>query len=39
MVDAGEVNDLEGEWLLAEVVQPAEGDVEPDAPEEHGFLP
>ena len=32
MVDAGEVNHLEGEWLLAEVVRLAEGEVEPDAP-------
>ena len=33
MVDGGEVNHLEGEWLLAEVVQRAEGDIEPDAPQ------
>ena len=39
MVDAGEVDDLEGERLLAEVVGLAEGDIEPDAPEGHGFLP
>jgi hypothetical protein len=39
MVDTREVDDLEGERLLAEVVQLAEGDVEPDAPEGHGFHP
>jgi hypothetical protein len=39
MVDIGEVDDLEGEQLLAEVVQLAKGDVEPDAPKGHGFLP
>ena len=38
MVDAGEVNHLEGEWFLAEVVWLAEGDIESDAPEGHGFL-
>ena len=32
MVDIGEVNDLEGERLLAEVVWLAKGDAEPDAP-------
>ena len=31
MVDIGEVNHLKGEWLLAKVVQLAEGDVEPNA--------
>ena len=39
VVDAGEVDHLEGEWLLAEVVWLAEGDAEPDAPKGHGFLP
>jgi hypothetical protein len=39
MVDTEEVNHLEGEWLLVEVVQLTEGDVEPDVPEGHGFLP
>ena len=39
VVDAREVDDLEGERLLAEVVWLAEGDVEPDVPEGHGFLP
>jgi hypothetical protein len=39
VVDAGEVNHLKGEWLLAEVVRLAKGDVEPDAPEGHDFLP
>jgi hypothetical protein len=39
MVDTEEVNHLEGEWLLVEVVRLAEGDVEPDVPEGHGFLP
>ena len=39
MVDAREVNHLKGEWLLTKVVWLAEGDVEPDAPEGHGFLP
>ena len=39
MVDAGEVNHLKGEWLLAEVVWLAEGDIEPDAPKGRGFLP
>jgi hypothetical protein len=38
MVDAEEFNHLEGEWLLQEVVWLAEGDVEPDALEGHGFL-
>ena len=38
MVDAGEVNHLEGEWLLAEVVWLAEGDVEPDTLEGHDFV-
>ena len=32
VVDTEEVDDLEGEWLLVEVVQLAEGDIEPDAP-------
>jgi hypothetical protein len=39
MVDAREVHHLEGEWLLMELVWLAEGDIEPDAPEEHSFLP
>ena len=39
MVHTEEVNDLEGEWLLAEVVQLAIGDTKLDAPEGHGFLP
>jgi hypothetical protein len=39
MVDAGEVNHLKGEWLLVEVVQLAEGDIETDASEGHDFLP
>jgi hypothetical protein len=39
MVDIGEVDDLEGEWLLVEVVRLAKGDVEPDAPEGYDFLP
>jgi hypothetical protein len=39
VVDTREVDDLEGEGLLAEVVQLAKGDVELDAPEGHGFLP
>jgi hypothetical protein len=38
MVDTGEVNDHEGEWLLVEVVRLAEGDVEPDVPKGYGFL-
>jgi hypothetical protein len=33
MVDAGEVDHLEGERLLAKVIQLAEGDVEPNTPE------
>ena len=39
MIDTGEVDHLEGEWLLAEVVLLAEGDIELDVPEGHGFLP
>ena len=39
MVDTREVDHLEGEWLLAEVVQLAKGDIELDAPEGHDFLP
>ena len=39
MVDAEEVNHLEGEWLLAEVVRLAEGDIESNVPKGHGFLP
>jgi hypothetical protein len=39
VVDTEEVNNLEGERLLAKVVWLAEGDVEPDAPEGHDFLP
>jgi hypothetical protein len=39
MVDVGEVNLLKGERLLAEVVRLAEGDIEPDTPEGHDFLP
>ena len=39
VVDAMEVNYLEGEWLLAEVVWLAEGDIEPDAPKGHDFHP
>ena len=39
VVNTGEVNHLKGEWLLAEVVRLAEGDVEKDAPEGHSFLP
>jgi hypothetical protein len=38
VVDTGEVNDLEGEWLLAKVAWLVEGDVEPDAPKGHSFL-
>ena len=39
MIDTREVDDLEGEWLLAEVVWLAEGDIEPDAPKGHDFHP
>ena len=39
MVDAREFNHLKGEWILAKVVQLAEGEVEPDAPKGHNFLP
>ena len=39
MVEAREVDHLEGEWLLAKVVWLAEGDVEPDAHVVHDFLP
>jgi hypothetical protein len=39
VVDAEEVNHLKGEWFLVKVVWLAEGDVELDAPEGHGFLP
>jgi hypothetical protein len=39
MVDTGEVDNLKFEWLLAEIVWLAEGDVKPVVPEGHGFLP
>jgi hypothetical protein len=39
VVDVGEVDHLEGERFLVKVVRLAEGDIEPDAPEGHGFLP
>ena len=39
MVDSEEVDNLEGEGLLVEVVWLAKGDVEPNAPEGHIFLP
>jgi hypothetical protein len=39
MADTGEVDNLKGEWLLAEVVRLAEGDVEPDVPDRYSFLP
>jgi hypothetical protein len=39
VVDAGEVDNLEFEWLLAKIVWLAKGDVKTDAPEGHGFLP
>ena len=39
MVNVGEVNYLEGEWLLVEVVWLAKGDIELDVPEGHNFLP
>jgi hypothetical protein len=39
VVDTREVDNLKGKWLLADVVRLAEGDVEPDAPEGHDFLP
>jgi hypothetical protein len=32
VVDTGEINHLEGEWLFVEVVRLAEGDAELDAP-------
>jgi hypothetical protein len=35
VVGAGEVDHLEGEWLLVEVVQLAKGDTEPDVPKGH----
>jgi hypothetical protein len=38
VVDTGKIDDLEGEWLLVEVVRLAEGDAEPDAPKGHDFL-
>ena len=38
MLNAEEVNHLEGEWLLMEVVRLAEGDIELDMPEGGGFL-
>jgi hypothetical protein len=38
MVDAREVDHLKGEWLLVEVVQLAEGDVELDLPKGDGLL-
>jgi hypothetical protein len=38
VVDTRKVDDLEGEWLLAEVVWLAKGNTESDAPEGHGFL-
>jgi hypothetical protein len=39
MVDTREVDHLKGEWLLAKVSWLTEGDVEPDAPKGHVFLP
>jgi hypothetical protein len=39
VVDTEKVDNFEVKWLLAEVVQLAKGDVEPDALERHGFLP
>ena len=39
VVDAGEVNDLKGEWLLVEIVWLAKGDIEPDASKGYDFLP
>ena len=39
MVDAGEVDDHKGEWLLAEIIWLAEGDIELDASKGYGFLP
>jgi hypothetical protein len=33
LVDIREVDDLEGEWLLAEVVRLVKGAIEPKAPE------
>jgi hypothetical protein len=39
VVDVGEVDHLEGERFLGKVVRLAEGDIEPDAPEGHDFLP
>ena len=39
IVNAGEVDHLEGEWLIAEVVRLAKGDAEPNASEGHCFLP
>jgi hypothetical protein len=39
ILDTRKVDDLEGEWFLAEVVRLAEGDVEPDVPEGYSFLP
>ena len=39
MVDAREVDNLEGEQLLREVVWLAKGNIELDVPKGHGFLP
>jgi hypothetical protein len=39
MADTGEVDNLKFEWLLAEIVWLAEGDIKLVAPEGHGFLP
>jgi hypothetical protein len=39
VVNAREVNHLDGERLLAEVVQLAKGDIELNMPEGHDFLP
>jgi hypothetical protein len=39
VVDTREVHHLEGERLLLEVDRLAEGDVEPNVPEGHDFLP
>jgi hypothetical protein len=38
MVDVGEVNDLEGEWLLAEVVRLAKDDIELDVLDGSGLV-
>jgi hypothetical protein len=39
VVDAVEVDDIEGEWLLAKVVRLAKGDVELDTPSGMGSFP